>query len=158
MTDTPADRPPDRPPDPTQPVPPAGAGYGGPPTARPPTARPRNGMGTAAMVLGILALVLVVLIFFSPLGALLGLLAVIFGILGVLRANRGEADNRGQALTGLVTGAVALVVGLLLTIGIGTFFAANVNEFRQFGRCMEQASGQAERDACARELSRDLER
>jgi hypothetical protein len=153
MTDTPADRPPDRPPDPARPGPPAGAGPGGYPTTR-----PRNGMGTAAMVLGILALVLVVLIFFSPLGALLGLLAVIFGILGTLRANRGEADNRGQALTGLVTGAVALVVGALLTIGIGTFFAANVNEFRQFGRCMDQASGQQERDACARELSRDLQR
>ena len=149
MTDTPADRPPD----PTQPVPPAGPGYGG---YQP--ARPRNGMGTAAMVLGILGLVLVVLIFFSPLGAVLGLLAVVFGVVGLLRANRGEADNRGQALTGLVTGAVALVIGVLLTIGIGTFFAANVNDFRQFGRCMDQASGQAEREACARELSRDLER
>lgn len=149
MTDTPTDRPPD----PTPPVPPGGAGYGGHPTAR-----PRNGMGTAAMVLGILGLVLVVLIFFSPLGALLGLLAVPFGIVGLLRANRGEADNRGQALTGLVTGAVALVVGLLLTIGIGTFFAANVNDFRQFGRCMDAASGQQEREACARQLSRDLER
>ncbi len=112
MTDTPADRPPD----PTQPIPPAGAGYGGYPTARP----RRNGMGTAALVLGILALVLVVLIFFSPLGALLGLLAVIFGIVGILRANRGEADNRGQAVAGLVTGVVALVVGLFLAIGIGT--------------------------------------
>jgi membrane-bound ClpP family serine protease len=149
MTDTPADRPPD----PTQPVPPAGAGPAG---YQP--ARPRNGMGTAAMVLGILGLVLVVLIFFSPLGALLGLLAVIFGIVGILRANRGEADNRGQALTGLVTGAVALLVGLLLTIGIGTFFAANVNEFRQFGRCMDDARDQQAREACARQLSRDLER
>lgn len=149
MTDTPADRPPDS----TQPTPPGGAGYGGYPTAR-----PRNGMGTAAMVLGILGLVLVVLIFFSPLGALLGLLAVPFGIVGLLRANRGEADNRGQALTGLVTGAVALVIGVLLTIGIGTFFAANVNDFRQFGRCMDAASGQQEREACARQLSRDLER
>ena len=87
MTDTPADRPPD----PTQPVPPAGPGYGG---YQP--ARPRNGMGTAAMVLGILGLVLVVLIFFSPLGAVLGLLAVPFGIVGLLRANRGEADNRSE--------------------------------------------------------------
>ncbi len=133
MTDTPADRPPD----PTQPIPPAGAGYGGYPTARP----RRNGMGTAALVLGIL-----------------GLLAVIFGIVGILRANRGEADNRGQAVAGLVTGVVALVVGLFLAIGIGTFFAANVNEFRQFGRCMDNARGDQAREACARQLSRDLGR
>jgi membrane-bound ClpP family serine protease len=150
MTDTPGDRPPD----PTQPGPPVGPGYGGYPAARP----RRNGMGTASLILGIVAVVLVVLIFFSPLGALLGLLAVIFGIVGIMRVNRGEADNRAQAVTGLVTGAVALVVGLFLAISIGTFFAANVNEFRQFGRCMQDASGDQEREACARQLSRDLDR
>jgi membrane-bound ClpP family serine protease len=150
MTDTPADRPPD----PTQPGPPAPAGYGSYPPARP----RRNGMGTAALVLGILGLVLVVLIFFAPLGAVLGLLAVAFGVVGIIRANRGEADNRGQAVAGLVTGAAALVIGLFLAIGIGTFFAANVNDFRQFGRCMDDARGDAAREACARQLSRDLER
>jgi membrane-bound ClpP family serine protease len=151
MSDTPAERPPE----PTQPIPPGGAGYGG---GYYPARPRRNGMGTAALILGILALVLVVLILFAPLGAFLGLLAVIFGIVGMVRAGRGEADNRGQAITGLVTGAVALVIGLILAISIGTFFAANVNEFRRFGRCMQNASGQAERDACARQLSNDLER
>jgi membrane-bound ClpP family serine protease len=150
MTDTPADRPPD----PTQPTPPAGAGYGGHPAARP----RRNGMGTAALVLGILALVLVVLILFSPVGAFLGLLAVIFGIVGIVRVGRGEADNRGQAVAGLVTGAVALVIGLFLAISIGTFFAANVNEFRRFGNCMDDARGDQAREACVRQLSRDLDR
>ena len=151
MTDTPAERPPE----PTQPIPPGGAGYGG---GYAPARPRRNGMGTAALILGILGLVLVVLILFAPLGAFLGLLAVIFGIVGMVRASRGEADNRGQAIAGLATGAVALVIGLILAIGIGTFFAANVNEFRRFGRCMQNAGGQAERDACARQLSRDLER
>ena len=151
MSDTPAERPPE----PTQPVPPGGAGYGG---GYHPARPRRNGMGTAALILGILALVLVVLILFAPLGAFLGLLAVIFGIVGMVRASRGEADNRGQAIAGLATGAVALVIGLILAISIGTFFAANVNEFRRFGRCMQNASGQAERDACARQLSSDLER
>jgi len=150
MTDTPAERPPD----PTQPGPPAGSGYGGYPTAP----RRRNGMGTAALVLGIVALVLVALILFSPLGVLLGILAVIFGIVGILRVNRREADNRGQAVAGLVTGAAALVIGLFLAIGIGTFFAANINDFRRFGRCMDDARGDQAREACARQLSRDLER
>jgi membrane-bound ClpP family serine protease len=132
-----------------------------PPADRPayPTAPPRrNGMGTAALVLGILALVLVILILFSPVGAFLGLLAVIFGIIGISRAGRGEADNRAQAVTGVVTGAVALVVGLFLAISIGTFFATNVNDFRQFGRCMENARGDQARQACAEQLSRDLDR
>jgi membrane-bound ClpP family serine protease len=146
--------PPDRPPGSTPPGPP-GSGYDG----AYPGVRPRqNGLGTAALVLGVVGLVLVILILFSPLGVVLGLLAVIFGILGIMRVNRGEADNRGQAVTGLVTGALALVIGLFFAISIGTFFATNVNDFRQFGRCMENASNEQERRACGERLSRELER
>jgi uncharacterized membrane protein HdeD (DUF308 family) len=115
-------------------------------------------MGTAALVLGVVALVLAVLILFSPLGVLLGLLAVIFGIVGIVRVNREQADNRGQAVAGLVTGALALLLGLFFAISIGTFFATNVNDFRQFGRCMDNARGDQARQACAERLSRDLER
>src|ERR687897_299824 len=103
MTDTPSDRPP-YPPQPGQDppggYPPAGqAPAGGYPTAGYPAARPRrNGMGTTALVLGVVALTLVLLLLFSPLGAFLGLLAVVFGILGLMRANPGEADNPGPAV------------------------------------------------------------
>jgi membrane-bound ClpP family serine protease len=147
MTDTPADRPPE----PSQPGP---AGYQPAPTA---PAR-QNGLGTTGMVLGIVALVLVVLILFSPLGVLLGLAAVIFGILGIGRVNRGEADNRGQAVTGIVTGALALVVGLFFAISVGTFFATHVNDFNRFGRCMDDATNSQAREDCARELANDLDR
>ncbi|MDF2743799.1 MAG: hypothetical protein K0S88_5176 [Actinomycetia bacterium] len=151
MTDTPSDRPP-YPPQPGQDPP------GGYPTAGYPAARPRrNGMGTTALVLGVVALTLVLLLLFSPLGAFLGLLAVLFGILGLMRANRGEADNRGQAVAGLVTGGIALLVGVFLTISIGTWFATHVNDFNEFGRCMENAVGSAAREECARQLSRELE-
>jgi hypothetical protein len=162
MTDTPSDRPP-YPPQPGQ-GPPGGypppdqAPAGGYPTAGYPAARPRrNGMGTTALVLGVVALTLVVLLLFSPLGAFLGLLAVLFGILGLMRANRGEADNRGQAVAGLVTGGIALLVGVFLTISIGTWFATHVNDFNNFGRCMEDAVGSAAREECANQLGRELE-
>jgi hypothetical protein len=162
MTDTPSDRPP-YPPQPGQGppggYPPAGqAPAGGYPTAGHPATRPRrNGMGTTALVLGVVALTLVVLLLFSPLGAFLGLLAVLFGILGLMRANRGEADNRGQAVAGLVTGGIALLVGVFLTISIGTWFATHVNDFNDFGRCMEDAVGSAAREECANQLGRELE-
>jgi hypothetical protein len=165
MTDTPSD-PPQYP---TQPGPPPGqypegqypqgqypqgqyppGGYQAPP-------RRRNGMGTAALVLGVVALVLVLLLIFSPLGAFLGLLAVIFGIVGIVRANRREADNRGQAVTGLVTGGFALVLGIFFTISVGVWFSTHVNDFNRFGQCLDDATGQAAREECARELSRNLE-
>jgi hypothetical protein len=114
-------------------------------------------MGTAALVVGVVALVLVVLLLFSPLGALLGLVAVLLGILGLMRANRGEADNRGQAVAGLVTGAVALLFGILFTISVGTWFATHVNDFQRFGNCMDDAVGAAAREQCGRQLSNDLE-
>ena len=160
MTDTPSD-PPQYP---TQPGPPPGqypegqypqgqyppGGYQAPP-------RRRNGMGTAALVLGVVALVLVLLLIFSPLGAFLGLLAVIFGIVGIVRANRREADNRGQAVAGLVTGGLALLFGIWFTISVGVWFSTHVNDFNRFGQCLDDATGQAAREECARELSRNLE-
>ena len=165
MTDTPSDPPPYQPPPgppPDQPPPgqPPPGGYQAPGYQSPgyPAARGRrNGMGTAALVLGVVALVLVILLLFSPLGAFLGLLAILFGILGLIRANRGEADNRGQAVAGLVTGAVALLLGILFTISVGTWFATHVNDFRNFGNCMDNASGPTAREQCGRELSNKLE-
>jgi hypothetical protein len=157
VTDTPSD-PPQYP---TQPGPPQGQ-YPGPPqgqypAAGYPAARRRNGMGTAALVLGVVALVLVLLLLFSPVGAFLGLLAVLFGILGIIRANRGEADNRGQAVAGLVTGAIALLVGVFFTISIGVWFSTHVNDFNRFGQCIEDAAGPDDREQCGRELARELE-
>lgn len=164
MTDTPSDRPPYPPqgPPPQGPPPQGPPPQGYPPPGsqaggRPATTGRRNGMGTTALVLGVVALVLVLLLLFSPLGALLGLLAVLFGILGLIRANRGEADNRGQAVAGLVTGGLALLFGILFTISVGTWFATHVNDFRRFGNCMDKATGQAAHEACARQLSNDLE-
>jgi hypothetical protein len=174
MTDTPSDRPPY----PTEPGPPPGQYQPGPPQpgqyqpgppqpgqyqppgysgAGSPGAGRRNGMGTTALVIGVVAITLVLLLLFSPLGAFLGLLAVLFGILGIIRANRGEADNRGQAVAGLVTGGLALLIGVFLTISIGTWFATHVNDFNRFGQCMEDAVGASAREECARQLSQELE-
>jgi hypothetical protein len=165
MTDTPSDQPQY----PTQPGPPPGQYPGQPPGQYPgqppgqypaagyPAARRRNGMGTAALVLGVVAVVLVLLLLFSPIGAFLGLLAVLFGILGIMRANRGEADNRGQAVAGLVTGAIALLVGIFFTISIGVWFSTHVNDFNRFGQCIDDAAGPDAREQCARQLAGELE-
>jgi Domain of unknown function (DUF4190) len=151
--------PPQGQPPPGQPPPggyPAPGGYP-PPGGHPQAAGRRNGMGVAALVIGVVALVLVLLLLFSPLGAFLGLVAVVLGIVGLVRANRGQADNRGQAVTGLVTGGLALLLGIVFTISIGTWFSTHVNDFQRFGRCMDNAVGDAAREQCARQLSRDLE-
>lgn len=68
-------------------------------------AAPRNGMGTAALVLGILGLVL---------GCILSGLAIIFGSIGIGRANRGEATNKGAATAGLILGIVGFVLWTII--------------------------------------------
>ncbi|MGW7255817.1 DUF4190 domain-containing protein [Streptomyces sp. NPDC054834] len=86
---------------------PAGPGYGWP--GMQPTQD--NGMGTAALSLGILAAVCFCL---WPLAIVLGVLAVIFGVIGRGKAGRGEATNGGQALAGIICGAAGIVLGLVM--------------------------------------------
>jgi hypothetical protein len=111
---------------PGQPSYPGYPGYPGYPAAPygawGPGAVPRNGFGVTALVLGVVGTVLGV----SCLGALLGLpagiAAVVFGIVGVRTAGRGQATNRGQAIAGIVLGAVSSLVSVVMIalVVIGT--------------------------------------
>ncbi|MFD3664185.1 DUF4352 domain-containing protein [Streptomyces sp. NPDC058659] len=79
----------------------------------------RNGLGTAALILGIIGAVsgLIPLLFW--LAGTLGLIALILGLVGKGRVKRGEANNKGVTLTGAVLGLVSLIlatVGLIITV------------------------------------------
>ena len=103
---------------------PAYPGYPQAPWGAPP---PANGMGTAAMVLGILSLCLFCL--YGVAGIVLGTLAVIFGVLGRKRVTRGEANNGGQALAGIITGAIGILIGAVFIAFFVWVFAAHSEEF-----------------------------
>ncbi|WP_458076848.1 DUF4190 domain-containing protein [Streptomyces sp. EMB26] len=78
---------------------------------------PSNGMGVASLVLGIIAAAAFCL---WPVAIVLGVLAVIFGAIGRGKANRGAATNGGQALAGVICGAVgsalALAFGVIVLV------------------------------------------
>jgi hypothetical protein len=98
-----------------QPSPYGYPGYGGYPPAL------RNGLGTAALVLGILGAVCGLTLFGFFLAFPLGVLAVIFGLIGRGRAKRHEATNNNSATWGLCLGIAALVmsaVGLVFVIHV----------------------------------------
>ncbi|MFF0290377.1 DUF4190 domain-containing protein [Streptomyces sp. NPDC005262] len=88
---------------------------------------PSNGMGTAAMVLGILAVCLFCIYGIPSL--ILGALALIFGILGRKRVQRGEATNSGQALAGIIMGSIGIVFGLGIISFLIWLFATHADEF-----------------------------
>ena len=123
----------------------------------PPAGARRNGAGTAALVIGVVALVLAVLIIFFPLAGILGVVAAIFGGIGVARANRGDADNKSHAVAGLATGLIALVIAAVIGVRIGTFVNDHQGDFRAFWRCITSAPTETQQNDCGEELARRLE-
>ncbi|MFB7254750.1 DUF4190 domain-containing protein [Streptomyces nojiriensis] len=70
-----------------------------------------NGFGITALVLGILAVVGCITSFFA---IALGAAAVVFGALGRGKASRGEADNGGMALAGIILGSIGILLGAVM--------------------------------------------
>ena len=73
-----------------------------------------NGLAVAGLVLGILGLVFCFVPFF---GWVLAILGIIFGAVGISKANK-VGRGKGMAIAGLVCGALGLLAG------IGIFIAA----------------------------------
>jgi len=92
-----------------------------PPAPQTPGAgQPQNGMGTAALVLGILQ--------FFCLGTIGAILAIIFGRIGMKRAEQGLATNGGSAKAGFILGIIGVVLSVIgLIIYIVVFAAAASN-------------------------------
>ena len=85
--------------------------------------QPSNGLGTAGLVLGIIA---VVFCWVPWLGVLLGVLTVIFGGVGIKKAKEGIATNRGSAIAGLVMGIIAIAVNVIFWIAVWSVIGAAV--------------------------------
>lgn len=141
---------------------PRGAPPGGPPP--PPPAdrdvltRPKNGIGAAALVIGVVSLVLAILVIFFPVAAILGIVAGILGLIGMRRASRGEATNRGQAVGGLVTGVLGLLLAVVIGVRLGTFINDHQGDFREFWTCITSAPTEQEQEECGRQLADVLDR
>ena len=92
------------------------------PYAESPTGRGKNGLGTAALVLGIIGLAGG---WFLPGTGVAALLAVIFGVIGIQRANRGEASNKTIALWGMWLGIAGIAISVFAWIAVGILMVAS---------------------------------
>ncbi len=84
--------------------------YGQPSGPRPGTAK--NWLGITSLILGLLGL-------FTGITAIAG---IVFGHLGRAAARRGEADNAGMSLAGLIISYVITILGILGIIAMFVFF------------------------------------
>lgn len=106
-----------------------GPGYGtAPPTGYGDGRRPSNGMGIAALVLGILALLGAWIPFVNIISMLMAIAGIVLGVMALKKVKRGEATNRGMALTGLILSVVALVLSLIVTVWAGNLIGSNIDQ------------------------------
>lgn len=94
-----------------------------------PGGAPQNTQGLISMILGILSIPLLCCFF---LGIPLGIAAAVLGFLGLNKTKAGLATNRGQALTGLICGGVAVVLGLVALLYVliqGNWHLSTYNDF-----------------------------
>jgi Domain of unknown function (DUF4190) len=96
---------------PPSPMPPAGPPPAGPPPYGPPagTGQSTNGKAIAALILGIVSIVLC-------LGYLAGVPAIILGRMAKKEIDQGNGTGEGLAQAGFITGLIGTVISALLTI------------------------------------------
>lgn len=123
--------------------------YGQPAYGAPHGGQLKNGFGITALVLGIIA----VLTGFFFIGGLLGIAAIVFGVLGLGRVKRGEANNKGMAIAGIVLG----VLGILATAIVIAVGAAFFDEFSSLSDCVNEATTQAEIDQCEADFTETVQ-
>jgi hypothetical protein len=74
-----------------------------------------NTLGLLGMIFGIVGIVLAI----CYVGVAPGVAGIVLGLLGLKKASEGQASNRGQAIAGIVCGAAAVVIFLLIvTLGM----------------------------------------
>jgi hypothetical protein len=99
---------------------------------------PKNGLGVMSLVSGISAAVF----FWLPfVGLTLGITAVLTGFAAHRRIKRGEADNSGPTIAGIVLGVVVTIVGAVVTVAFLYLVIGHQD-------CIDHARGRAEYARC----------
>ncbi|WP_348788416.1 MmpS family transport accessory protein [Leifsonia sp. NPDC080035] len=91
--------------------------------AAPAPAKSGNGLGIAALILGILALIGAFIPFLNYGAWFLGLIGLVLGIVGLVQKNKAK----GLALTGTILSGVAIILSIVLSIAYTAMFAAAVD-------------------------------
>jgi hypothetical protein len=126
------------------------------PVQPPPLLRlaPRNGAGVAALTIGAVGLALVLTVMLFPVGGLLGLVAMVAGAIGISRAARWRAFNRGQAVAGLLLGALALLLAGVLAARLDGPVSKRAGDLVRLDRCLLTSGSSRAAADCAVSFAR----
>jgi hypothetical protein len=121
-----------------------------------PSVRSKNGLGTAALVLGVASLVAALSFVLLPPGLLGGIVAVAIGVAALTRGRAGGTANPGQATAGLICGILAVAVSIAFSMRVGTFVAGNTSVFTSFSHCITTAGNHSEVAHCIARFARSV--
>jgi H+/Cl- antiporter ClcA len=120
----------------------------------PPQGRPLgSGLAIASLVVGILALVT----FWTYVGGiLLGLIAIVLGVLALGRVRKGRAAGRGMAITGVVLGTLGLLLSLaFIALTVWVFNSSGGSTFTE---CVANAGGDRTKiEQCQKDFQRQID-
>lgn len=105
--------------------------------------------GRLALALGITSLLALV---FFPLTPLLGIAAIVVGIIARRLARRASTISAG-AVPGIVLGAVSTLIAAVLIVSMAVFW----KEFTTYASCIEGANTHSAQNKCRDQLERSLE-
>lgn len=125
-------------------------GYGPPPPGYGP--QENKGLAVASLVLGIVGVVT----FWIFVGGLLGIVALVLGIVAIRRTRRGQAGGQGMAIAGTILGGAAIVITAIYVIAVGSFFAKFGPQFSNFQDCLRHATTVQEQRDCQDQFRNDL--
>lgn len=120
-----------------------------------PAQQQKNGLALAAMILGIIGLLGILTIVG---GFIFGLIALILGIVGLRKADKitGPGARRGMAISGIVMGAIALVISTLMLI-FSVNIAKQLIDDGVVDACQNLEPGSQEQQQCLEdEIDRSL--
>ena len=116
---------------------------------------PRGGSGLAigALIAGVLALVSFWTVFG---GILLGVVAIVLGLVALSRVRKGLAGGRGMAIAGIVTGALGLVLGIAWAAFLSNLL--NSDSVQNLQDCLQEAGNdEAAQSQCERDFDDELQ-
>ena len=127
-----------------------------PPSVAPLSAWSGNGLGVAALVLGVASLVAAVSFVLFPLALPGGLFAAVLGAIAVSRGRARGSTGNGQAIAGIVCGVLALVVAVVFAVRFGTFIANNTSVFTTFDNCIATAGNRSAVSSCIAQFANNV--
>ncbi len=125
-------------------------GYGPPPPGY--GGQQSKGLAVAALVLGIVG----VATFFIFLGGLLGIVALVLGIVAIRQTRKGQAGGQSMAIAGTILGGAAIVITAIYAIALSAFFVKFGTQFSNFQDCLRHATTAQEQRDCRDQFRNDF--